>query len=58
MLESQGLPAKSLTGIPLQLLSSRPDVKVAETSLVTSYYDTNNARAAFYLQVTLSGSTG
>ena len=57
-LESQELPAEFSTGIPLQLLSNRPDVKAAEMSLAASYYDTNSARAAFYPQITLSGSTG
>ena len=58
-LEQQQLPAGILsTGIPLQLLSNRPDVKAAEMSLAASYYDTNSARAAFYPQITLSGSAG
>ena len=57
-LESQELPAEFSTGIPLQLLSNRPDVKAAEMSLAASYYDTNSARAAFYPQITLSGSAG
>ena len=45
-LEQQQLPAEFSTGIPLQLLSNRPDVKAAEMSLAASYYDTNSARAA------------
>ena len=53
-LEQQQLPAEFSTGIPLQLLSNRPDVKAAEMSLAASYYDTNSARAAFYPQITLS----
>ena len=57
-LEQQQLPAEFSTGIPLQLLSNRPDVKAAEMSLAASYYDTNSARAAFYPQITLSGSAG
>ncbi|WP_018668936.1 efflux transporter outer membrane subunit [Bacteroides gallinarum] len=57
-LEAQELPAEFSTGIPLQLLSNRPDVKAAEMSLAASYYDTNSARAAFYPQITLSGSAG
>ena len=55
-LEEQQLPSEFSTGIPLQLLSNRPDVKAAEMSLAASYYDTNSARAAFYPQITLSGS--
>ena len=57
-LEQQQLPAEFSTGIPLQLLSNRPDVKAAEMSLAASYYDTNSARAAFYAQITVSGSAG
>ena len=57
-LEEQQLPSEFSTGIPLQLLSNRPDVKAAEMSLAASYYDTNSARAAFYPQITLSGSAG
>ena len=43
-LESQELPAEFSTGIPLQLLSNRPDVKAAEMSLAASYYDTNSRK--------------
>lgn len=57
-LEEQQLPSELSAGIPLQLLSNRPDVKAAEMSLAASYYDTNSARAAFYPQITLSGSAG
>ena len=58
VLEDQQLPTEFSAGIPLQLLSNRPDVKAAEMSLAASYYDTNSARAAFYPQITLSGSAG
>ena len=58
VLENQQLPTEFSAGIPLQLLSNRPDVKAAEMSLAASYYDTNSARAAFYPQITLSGSIG
>lgn len=57
-LEQQQLPTEFSAGIPLQLLSNRPDVKAAEMSLAASYYSTNSARAAFYPQITLSGSAG
>lgn len=57
-LEAQQLPAEFSAGIPLQLLSNRPDVKAAEMALAASYYNTNSARAAFYPQITLSGSAG
>lgn len=58
VLEEQQLPTEFSAGIPLQLLSNRPDVKAAEMSLASKYYNTNSARAAFYPQITLSGSAG
>ena len=58
VLEGQQLPTEFSAGIPLQLLSNRPDVKAAEMSLASCYYNTNSARAAFYPQITLSGSAG
>lgn len=45
-------------GIPLQLLSNRPDVRVAERDVEQAFYVTNQANAAFYPAVTLSGSAG
>ena len=58
VLEEQQLPAELSAGVPLQLLSNRPDVKAAEMSLAASYYNTNSARAAFYPQITINGSAG
>ena len=58
VLEAQVLPTELSAGIPLQLLSNRPDVKAAEMSLASCYYNTNSARAAFYPQITLNGSAG
>ena len=45
-------------GVPLQLLSNRPDVRNAEMNLAQAFYATNMARAAFYPSITLSGSLG
>ncbi len=45
-------------GIPLSLLSKRPDVMQAEQSLAQAFYVTNAARSAFYPSVTLSGLVG
>ena len=36
-----------MVGVPLQLLENRPDVKIAEMTLASAYYTTNQARAAF-----------
>ena len=55
-LEAQVLPTELSAGVPIQLLSNRPDVKAAEMALASCYYNTNSARAAFYPQITLSGS--
>ena len=45
-------------GVPLQLLSDRPDVRQAEMELAQAFYATNVARAAFYPNITLSGTLG
>lgn len=39
-------------------ITNRPDVKAAEMNLASTYYNTNAARAAFYPQITISGSAG
>ena len=57
-LEAQVLPTELSAGVPIQLLSNRPDVKAAEMSLASCYYNTNSARAAFYPSIVLSGSAG
>lgn len=45
-------------GVPLQLLSNRPDIKEVERNLARTFYDTNIARASFYPNLTLSGTIG
>ncbi|MCD8276308.1 MAG: efflux transporter outer membrane subunit [Alistipes sp.] len=45
-------------GIPVQLLSNRPDVRQAEYNLAQAFYATNAARSAFYPSITLSGNAG
>lgn len=57
-LEEQQLPETDNIGIPLRLLSKRPDVVQAEMVLASAYYSTNQARSAFYPNLTLSGSAG
>lgn len=52
------LPPTLSAGVPLQLLSNRPDVKQAEMTLASAYYSTNTARSAFYPQMTINGSAG
>ena len=52
------MPADLLIGVPVQLLSRRPDVRRAEYSLMSAYYATAEARSALYPQITLSGTDG
>lgn len=57
-LEGQTFPEDLSVGVPLQLLSRRPDVKSAELALASAFYSTNAARSAFYPSITLSGTAG
>lgn len=57
-LAGQQLPEHFSVGIPIQMLSNRPDVQAAELALARSFYSTNAARAAFYPTITLSGNAG
>ena len=57
-LEDQQLPTILHTGVPVQLLSNRPDVKAAEMALAGTYYNANEARAAFYPSISISGTYG
>ena len=57
-LAEQELPSDLSTGIPLELLRRRPDVRQAEYALEMAFYNTNSAKAAFYPAVTLSGALG
>lgn len=45
-------------GVPLSLLSKRPDVMQAEQNLARAFYVTNAARSAFYPSLSLSGLIG
>ena len=57
-LDEQVMPEKLMAGVPLQLLENRPDVKRAEMTLAAAYYSTNQARAAFYPGLTITGTAG
>lgn len=57
-LYEQTFPQQFSAGVPLSLLSRRPDVVQAEMELAAAYYSTNQARSAFYPSLTLSGSAG
>lgn len=55
-IEEAQLPEQFSAGVPLQLLSNRPDVRAAELQMAYAYYGVLGARGNFYPQITLSGS--
>lgn len=57
-IEDQALPENLSVGVPVQLLSNRPDVYSAELALAACYYQKKQAQANFYPNLTLSGSAG
>lgn len=57
-LAEQVMPEELTAGVPLQLLENRPDVKVAEMTLASAYYSTNQARAAFYPGLNITATAG
>lgn len=57
-LAGQIWPSSLSVGFPVCLLANRPDVRAAERSLEQAFYTTNQARAAFYPSITLSGRAG
>lgn len=57
-IDSQTFPVTLSAGVPLSMLSKRPDVLQAEYNLKQSFYGVNKARSAFYPSITLSGTAG
>ncbi|MGL4583254.1 MAG: efflux transporter outer membrane subunit [Flavobacterium sp.] len=57
-LKSQKLNADLTVGVPLQLLSNRPDVRAAEYGLINAFEMTNVARANFYPSFKLTANGG
>ena len=57
-LDEQKVDFDIKAGIPMQLLENRPDVKNAEYKLASMYYNTNEARSAFYPNIVIGGSAG
>ena len=55
-LEDQSLPTNFSTGVPLQLLSNRPDVHANEMQLAQCFYNVETARSRFYPNLTISGN--
>lgn len=54
----QRIPRDIVVGVPVQLLSNRPDVRASEFALMQAYYATAEARSALYPSITLSGTAG
>ncbi|MDE6779669.1 MAG: TolC family protein [Alistipes sp.] len=57
-LDDQRMPEELTVGVPVQMLANRPDVRMAEFSLMQSYYATAEARSALYPSISLSGTAG
>lgn len=51
-------PDSLSAGLPLQILSRRPDVLRAEMNMAKAFYAVNAARAAFYPSIRLAGNAG
>ncbi len=58
VLADRHFPDSLSAGLPLSLVSNRPDVREAEFALMQSFYATGEARSAFYPRITLSGTIG
>ena len=57
-LGEQSFPDNLSIGLPVELLSNRPDVRQAEFALQKAFYGTNASRSAFYPSLNLSGVLG
>lgn len=57
-LEDQQITSELKVGVPIQLLSNRPDVMMAENNYRQAFEMTNVARANFYPSLTIGASAG
>ena len=57
-LGSSCIAINSIPSISIRALAQRPDVRQAEAALKAAFYATNEARAALYPSLSLSGSIG
>lgn len=55
---ADAFPKHFSTGVPVDLLRNRPDIRAAELQLASAFYDVNIAKSAFYpsLNISLQGS--
>lgn len=49
-------PSLCVTGVPISLLDRRPDVRQAELALASAFYAKNQAKAAFFPQLTITAN--
>lgn len=52
------MPEQLHVGLPLRLLSARPDVRQAERDMEIAFYERQQAQQAFYPDITLTGTLG
>ena len=52
------MPEQLHVGLPIRLLSARPDVRQAERNMEIAFYESQQAKQAFYPDLTLNGSLG
>ncbi|MCW5914059.1 MAG: TolC family protein [Chitinophagaceae bacterium] len=57
-LSEQQISAPLSVGVPVQLLTNRPDVRVAEYNYMNAFFGTNAAKAAFYPSLTITAGAG
>lgn len=57
-LDEQEINTDLAVGVPIQLLSNRPDILVAEQELINRFELTNVAKARFYPSLTLNAAGG
>ncbi len=55
-LNSFQAPAVVETGLPINILKRRPDVRAAELTLANAFYDANQAKAAFWPSLSLTAT--
>ena len=55
---ASGIAYTLKTGVPVQLLSNRADIKLQELNLASKFYGVNIARSSFYPSLNLSATLG